>query len=617
MSGAPTPSGVRILPAGVGRGAIVETSRYRLRLNVDRPYALLEDADGTPWADLCLAWAIDRVGAPDETLALADPVVVAATETLVELRLDATSTAWTRRSLHLRCTADELAAWCEVEGQGRVADVRAFGGTWLGVPVRGTGTLRSGGFHRSVFTAEPGPLDRFAVPAGRAVAVDVVGGSWPGRGHWFFTPPPLVLALGRQEAIPGEVPDGPWLGIGLGVSAAEATFTGLHLDVEEEAFSLRLAYEGHQAVDGSWRTPELRLRPGQPDIDAVIAADREALVADGSVRVPDLRGRPTWWSEPIFCGWGAQSALGHRDAGPDGVPVPAARYSTQSDYDRFLVELDNAGLDPGIVVIDDKWERRYGSGEADPDRWPGLAGWIAGQHGRGRRVLLWWKAWDPEALPPEACIRRPDGVPIAADPEHPEAIASLTAAVARMLGPGGYGADGLKVDFTAQTPSGSSLLHHGPSWGVALLHAALRRLYVAVKAVRPDALVITHAVDPRFADATDMVRLNDALRLSDPRPYPPVVPQMRFRARIARAAMPWHPIDTDDWAMPDLATWRAYQAAKADLGVPALYHTSHIDQSGEALTSADHDTVRALWSRFRAQPSRPTDTTSQGPDVQP
>lgn len=608
---------VRIHPAGVGRGAVVETPTYRLRFHADRPYALLEDPDGAPWIDLCLAWAVDRLDAPDETLALADPVVVQATDTEVALRLDGTSTAWARRALHLRCTEREIAAWCEVEGVGRVTDVRAFGGTWLGVPVRGTGTVRSGVFHRSVFTAEPGPLDRFAVPAGHAVAADVVGGSWPGRGHWFFTPPPLVLALGRRPVHPGDVPDGPWLGVGLGVTAAEAHLTGLHLDVEEEACSFRLAYEGHHRVDGVWRTPELRLRPGLPDIDAVIAIDREALVADGSVRVPDVTGRPSWWSEPIFCGWGAQSALGHRDAGPDGTPVPAARYSTQTEYDRFLAELDAAGLDPGIVVIDDKWERRYGSGEADPGRWPGLAGWIAGQHARGRRVLLWWKAWDPEALPPEACVRRPDGVPIAADPEHPEAIAALSAAVARMLGPGGYGADGLKVDFTAQTPSGASLLHHGPSWGVSLLHASLRRLYVAVKAIRPDALVITHAVDPRFADVTDMIRLNDVLRLSDPRPYPPIAPQMRFRARIARAAMPWHPIDTDDWAMPDLAAWRAYQAAKADLGVPALYHTTHLDQSGEALTAADHDAVRALWSRFRPQPARPTDTSSQGRGDQP
>ena len=32
-----------------------------------------------------------------------------------------------------------------------------------------------------MFTAEPGPLDRFAVPAGRAVAVDVVGRLLDGR----------------------------------------------------------------------------------------------------------------------------------------------------------------------------------------------------------------------------------------------------------------------------------------------------------------------------------------------------------------------------------------------------------------------------------------------------
>ncbi|MBA3795790.1 MAG: hypothetical protein H0X20_01020 [Chloroflexi bacterium] len=69
-----------------------------------------------------------------------------------------------------------------------------------------------------------------------------------------------------------------------------------------------------------------------------------------------------------------------------------------------MATLDTAGVLPGMVVIDDKWQRAYGAGQADPGRWPDLPGWIAQRHARDQRVLLWWEAWDPEGLPLEWCI---------------------------------------------------------------------------------------------------------------------------------------------------------------------------------------------------------------------
>ena len=70
-------------------------------------------------------------------------------------------------------------------------------------------------------------------------------------------------------------------------------------------------------------------------------------------------------------------------------------------------------------MIDDKWQATYGGNEPDAAKWPDLRGWIADRHERGQHVLLWWKAWDPEGLPAELCIRRPDGVPVALDPTNP------------------------------------------------------------------------------------------------------------------------------------------------------------------------------------------------------
>ena len=120
---------------------------------------------------------------------------------------------------------------------------------------------------------------------------------------------------------------------------------------------------------------------------------------------------------------------------------------------------------PGTIVIDDKWQDAYGTNRPDLVKWPDLGGWIAERHARGQRVLLWWKAWDPEGLPPELCIRNPDGVPVAFDPTNPEARELLRATMLHLLSADGLDADGLKVDFTARTPSGRALEVTAPAGG--------------------------------------------------------------------------------------------------------------------------------------------------------
>jgi hypothetical protein len=101
------------------------------------------------------------------------------------------------------------------------------------------------------------------------------------------------------------------------------------------------------------------------------------------------------------------------------------------------------------------------------------------------------------------------------------------------------------------------------------------------------------------APAVGMIRLNDALRLDDPRPDVDIVPQMRHRAAIASAACPDHLIDTDDWCAPDLATWRAYAAIKGELGIPALYYATHLDRTGEPLQPSDYALVHETWAAYR------------------
>ena len=88
---------------------------------------------------------------------------------------------------------------------------------------------------------------------------------------------------------------------------------------------------------------------------------------------------------------------------------------------------------------------------------------------------------------------------------------------------------------------------------------------------------------------------------STSRPRPAVVPQMRYRAAVAHAACPELLVDTDDWCITDLATWREYLAVKNELGVPSLYYATHIDLTGEALEPQDYDALRESWAEWRAQ----------------
>ena len=215
-------------------------------------------------------------------------------------------------------------------------------------------------------------------------------------------------------------------------------------------------------------------------------------------------------------------------------------------------------------------------------------------------MLLWWKAWDPEGLPPELCIRNPDGEPVAVDPGNPATRDELRRRLRALLSADGLDADGLKIDFTARTPRGRAVASTGGAWGIALLHELLATVYAAAKEAKPDALVMTHTPHPGFVDVTDMIRLNDVLGPGDGRLS--VVEQMELRAEVARAACPELLVDTDDWPIADLESWRAYAARKPGIGVPSLYYAGHLDATGDSFTSEDYALLRRTWSAWRERP---------------
>ena len=530
----------------------------------------------------------------------------------LEITVSASSSRWARKVVRLVCHRDRVELSVHVvlppgAEPARLSEVTLLGGRGL-LGSGACGTFRTAARFAAYLSPTPTEPVQVVRPAGIPSTLGVVGDATPGRLNAVFSPPPLCWALGRMPRSSAvDVPPGPWLGMSLEAPVERLTFTTAAYEPLDGGFLLRLDYEGHTGVEHEFTSPLLVLRPAASPAEAV-ERYRDALQARGwapaSARGQD---QPAWWSRPIFCGWGAQCARAPeatregRTRGPAGTTVTrAADLSRQDVYDELLATLAGAGVDPGTVVVDDRWQAQYGAATVDDTQWPDLRGWVATQHRAGRRVLLWWKAWDPEGLPASECVTDPSGRPVAVDVNSSAYRARLGRTVQLLLGPDGFDADGFKVDFTQRAPSGESLRATPGPWGIAGVHALLGALHGAAKATKPDALVVAQTPHPSFADVCDMVRLNDLLERAPDGSRVDVVEQLRFRAAVARAALPGHLVDTDQWPMPSREQWHGYTAAQGLLGVPALYYVEGIDTSGEPLTREDLVAVARSWARYEA-----------------
>jgi hypothetical protein len=605
-----------------GRSVTVTATAYRLEIRetepISAPYAVLSDLEGREWTEFSLLSSVHTSESPDEVFALG-PITASIRGDTIDIHASLSSTAWDSHETRVLCTPDGIELSVVVAGSGQITEFTVFGASGA-MPNGATGTFRSSIGFAGVLVPAPTEPVQFVRPAHSSAVLGVVGDADPGRLHAIFSPPPLALGLSRARAEhPTHVPDGNWLGLWLRAPIDELTFPALRYDPVDSGFLLRLDYEGHTVVENWWTSPVFVLRPAATGW-SVLEDYRSDLVASGAA--PDQG--PTvsaWWNEPIFCGWGAQCGRSaHRLLGGGTDPASDAPPETDSEeslvtrgaadfaradvYDEFLHRLTAHDLVPGTIVIDDRWQAEYGTATVDTTSWPDLRAWIAGRHAAGQRVLLWWKAWDPEGIPLEECIQDAVGRAVSVDPTDSAYRHHLTEIVRELLSPDGLDADGFKVDFTQRAPSGRTLTAHGREWGIAALHRLLAALQGAAIAAKPDALVITHAMHPSFADVSGMIRLNDVSKRNLRGERVPVVDQLEFRHAIASQVLPHHPIDTDQWPMPNRAEWLRYAEAQIAKGVPALYYLESIDRSGEHIDSADLRQVAATWQRYRETMTR-------------
>lgn len=552
----------------------IKAERYELTFPKDRPFVNVKDNAGDNVMELFVPSSIHPLADRDDTVEILGEWTIEERDGSFIASIEAKSSAWEKKIYRFRCHPHRFSYEMEVFGEGKLAEANYFGGYYSGHVRWGSGFFCSGQRFKQGFNPEPnGQETNYFAPTGGSV-IDMMGVPLPGKGDWFFTPPPFCFAFEAEQG---------WVGVGVEAKPGHNRFTEFSYHAQF-GFHLSLSYEGHTAVNGHYVLPAVGFDFADSEYGA-LAAHVRSLREQGLVSSKAAAEKPDWWRSPIFCGWGSQCyvAAVAQDRAPN--------YARQELYEQFMTELDRNGITPGIVVLDDKWQAQYGENLVDEEKWPDVMGFIRRQHEEGKKVLLWLKAWDPEGLPADECIRNAAGLPIAFDPTNPAFERRMRASIRQMLSADGYDADGFKIDFSARIPSGPGIRAYGDEWGLELMRKYLWILNDEAKRTKRDALIMSHTPHPYLADVVDMIRLNDINTGKD------VIKAMTLRAKVVAIGCPDAIIDTDNWPITNRSDWREYVKLQPELGVPSLYYVSHFDMTKEPLEEEDYQLIRDAWER--------------------
>ena len=583
------------------------TTHYEVCLDVEQARLEVRTASGLLVLDVPLDSAIDAWGHTEEGGQLVGEVAETSRDGRTVLTVEVGSDVWDRKEIELELGDGYLVYRVRVHGDGkRVLDAGYF-----------------------VDRGRPaGSTEATAVYVPRFDWFDAQISVTPDQeeslaAQQWLSPPPLTYVLGAETETGTE-------SVWCAVVPEPGRYDFQSFDYTGgRGPSFRLTYEAHTLVEGVLDLPALVLGfgagPGNDAVGASVAWAR----AHGFLPPVGRSEVPAWWSEPIFCGWGQMRYDYRRDhqGHENGNFINVTSYCTELRYRNYLTALDEAGVDPGTIVIDMGWAREAARAAPDPDRWADLRGFVDEQHARGRKVLLWFTPFVAQGLPVEACMTL-DGEIVAPDPTSPLYAQILAAELRTMLSgeAGCLDADGLKIDFTQCVPSEdgrfvnrvqhfgglinetdptsmyprlstgrtSLVTTHAPAWGIEIVRRAMELVHRGAKSAKPDAMVMAHTANPYFADVVDVLRLNDLDGECQD-----VLGVMSNRAALAAICSPQWLIDTDDDLMVDRDRWLAYAELQPQLGIPDTYYATGIAQSMEELRPQDYARLREIWAGYR------------------
>ena len=507
-----------------------------------------------------------------------------------EIVAKATSSLWTRREFRWRLYSDHLefdqAAW----GDGKLGRCYFFSN---GRPGRWDKGLSDGAAWNSTlmpdryWSPSPNHANQWEFSIAEPQILGFGGHSREGSEEDFrpaqmmnlFSPPPLMLAFHR---------DADWTSVGIGTPPGLYRFPALEFSGSRySGAAWWVDYLGYQTIKdapgGEFHSPVAAVHFAKTPLGALTNYTEwlKRSRFGTAPRFPDI----AWHHLPIFCGWAEQTTL----ATPYGR-APSAE-ATQINYQAWITELDERQLPVGTVVIDDKWQKGYGSFDIDQEKWPDLKGFVAAQHARGRHVVLWVPVAQADGLPDAFCLRNGQGKCLAPDLGNPAYETFLRKQIRYLVET--VGVDGFKEDWV-WAPDQPGLPVPPELAGIEAVRRFQEILYTETHRWKPDALVETQTPNLAFRDSSDVLRLNDIWYATRD-----AVSTMRMRASIAHISG-WELVDTDNASSTTLETWWQYMKAQPSIGIPALYFLHRTESTLEEPPASTWPALAALWRHYIA-----------------
>ncbi|MDL2294768.1 hypothetical protein LJC60_09125 [Ruminococcaceae bacterium OttesenSCG-928-D13] len=638
----------------------IEGKNYTLTYNPENKfYASLVFGSGLG-GDFLIPSACDRDEAVDEFIDILSHELTEAGGA-AKLTFTAQTTLWEKVEYTFTCTDDRVLYGYKVFGSGKIDNVRFFEGFLKDDSRRDIyfypyfcGPNRKLSHHRPykefAHSSTPGFTDVFSFGINSSdkrwfkyyetTMIRVNSNRYYEGGDWLSTPPPYLYLLSDRDHTD-------CVTMGLVAKPGQNRFLKYEY-LGGEGFGLYLDYDGYTKVDGSWETPQIVFEQTGPDVYEGLDKYCDYLREIGVCETVDRTDIPAWWKKPIFGGWGEQVFHSNRWSEYYGEQAQnwdndnCHLFCTQAAYNTMLETLESKGVDPTILIVDNRWFQENHQFDVDEVLWPDMKGFIKEQHAKGRKVILWTSPWHychsgtgldvpieyqmifdermafeleldtdifykackremkkvrKELVIPPSTLTEPTWK-FFVDPQNEKYEKLLREKIDYLLSPQGLDADGFEFDYTHFLPMNRGLLPVGGErddqlYGAEILHALLAIYHDQAKRSKKDALIISHTFNAYFNDVTDMLRLQDIYtdRAS-------VVPQMEHRAKIAKAVMPGCAIHTDQHPMPSLAAWREYAEFQPSIGNPCLYYVTGIETTHEEFTDEDFAMLRRTWGEY-------------------
>jgi hypothetical protein len=533
----------------------------------------------------------------DAFITIGNPkITIRENQILVEIPVK--SDIWKEKIVVFQCDDDCLRYYLKLTGTGRIDKLNFFSGISQENKIhynnrnelenypRGhtrpfeyfVNKSKSG--FKSLFNPQPNGFDKQIVHYFENTFITMLGDHSYLGSNFYFAPSPFCYGLNFGNK---------WGWIGIAAVSGQNNYSSFGY-AGGENFDFSLDFQGCYKTSGEWKTPEIvfgfNLKNEYDAIqDHVIWLEKEHFI-----EAPKSGEKPSWWSEPLFCGWGDQAFLARECKNDDDLP---GYYATQDNYTRFVNGLASKNLPFRSVIIDWQWALYPMNPYPDEGKWPNMRTFVDEQHKQGRKVIAHIRTWLKNGVPKNECILSQSGEPVTVDPTNPAFVKRLKKRINYLISPKGLNMDGIKTDGNWRGPTGKNLQIYKNLGGLELQKLLFSILHDATKDVKPDALLTGCVTHPIIRGSLDMIRLND---IFCDRPEQ-LLPKMQHRAKIAKIGTPDMLIDCDNWTWPNKASFLSYMELQPKIGVPSLYYSIGLEKSGELLTDADFSLLRKFWKK--------------------